>query len=109
MSIVGEFRIGEDIRIALEAVAGDAGTVTTITAALRRATPAGGSYTWAADSTPIAMQVDPIEDGWAISLPAAETGEMEPGYYGIDARLVVAAGVDITKTTAHILLSRAAL
>lgn len=37
MVTIGEFRVGEDISIALDAVSGDVGSVTEVTAAIRLA------------------------------------------------------------------------
>ena len=47
--------------------------------------------------------------GWTIALPGAQSAQLEPGLYGIDARLTVAGGIVITEQTAFISLTRAAV
>ena len=65
---------------------------------------------------PIALVVaareasEEIPAGWNLTLPAASSEALEPGVYGIDARLTGAGGsVDVTDVTALVRLTRAAI
>lgn len=115
MSIIGEFRVGEDILVALDAVSGDPATVDAITAKLAAADIRGGAATIREGVEAHEMAVTPrtasgdIAAGWNLLLPAVTTAQLAPGLYGIDARLEVGSGVDITDRTAFIRLTRAAV
>jgi hypothetical protein len=114
--IIGEFRVGEDILIALDAVSGDAASVTEVTARMAAASAnRNGDAEISASATriPMAVTFRPAtadnSAGWTLLLAAASSASLEPGIYGIDARLVVGTGVIITDTTAFIRVSRCAL
>ena len=112
MGILGEFRVGEDVAIALDAVDGNAATVTAIGAAMKPALVGDNRLMLDDAATAIALAVTPQAApgaGWTITLPAAQSVLFEPGLYGIDARLTVAGGVEITEQTAFVSLTRAAL
>ena len=111
-AILGEFRVGEDIAIALDAIAGDAVQVSAIGVAMKPALVGDNRLTLddaaAAITLSVAPQTTP-STGWTISLPGAQTALLDPGLFGIDARLTVAGGIVITEQTAFISLTRAAL
>jgi hypothetical protein len=115
MSIIGEFRCGEDILVALDAVSGDPDTVDAITAKLAPAETRGGAAVISEGAVRHAMTVTArpaagdIPAGWTLLLPAATSATLAPGLYGIDARLVIGSGVDITDNTAFVRLTRPAL
>lgn len=112
MGILGEFRVGEDIAIALDAVEGDPATVTAISAAMKRALVGDNRLMLEDDATAIVLTANPQAtpgSGWTIALSASQSALLEPGLYGIDARLSVAGGVEITDRTAFVSLTRAAL
>lgn len=112
--IIGSFRVGEDIAVALDAVSGDPADVTTITAKMRRST---SSTAFSPDprSPAINLVVTPrpaageFPAGWNVSLAAAQSANLRPGVYGIDAKVTDADGViDLTDQTALIRLTEAA-
>ena len=112
------FRIGEDVVIALDLVEGDPAAIGTITAGMRRMIRAGGSGLLQPDpsQTPITAIVSPrvasggFPAGWNLTVPASVTETLEPGMYGIDAKLDATTGsIDITETTALISLTVAAI
>ena len=110
--ILGEFRIGEDIAIALDAISGDVAAVTAIGVAMKPALVGDNRLMLddeaVATALSTAAQAAP-DAGWTISLPGAQSALLLPGLYGIDARLTVAGGAIITEQTAFISLTRAAL
>ena len=110
--ILGEFRIGEDIGVALDAVTGSTAGVTAISVAMKPAL-VGDNRLILDSSAPavvlIASPQAPPTAGWIIALSGAQSAALEPGLYGIDARLTVAGGIVITEQTAFISLTRAAL
>ena len=110
--ILGEFRVGEDIAIALDAIAGDTAAVTAMTARMKPALVADNRLVLDDAAAAVALTVAPQAApgaGWTIALTAAQSATLKPGVYGIDARLTVAGGVVITEQTAFISLTRAAL
>lgn len=110
--IIGEFRIGEDIAIALDAVSGSTAAVTAISAWMKPAIVASNRLAIDEASSPITLLVapqSPASAGWTISLPAALSGLLSPGAYAIDARIQSGSGVEITDQSAFIALSRAAV
>lgn len=115
MAIIGEFRVGEDILVALDAVSGDPGTVDVITARLAPAEMRGGVPVISEGTVRHVMTASAraasgdIPAGWTLLLPAATSATLAPGLYGIDARLEAGSGVDITDTTAFVRLTRPAL
>lgn len=115
MSVIGEFRVGEDIAVALDAVSGEVDSVDTVTAKIRPAIRNGGSLELDFDASATDMAVSArdadgdIPAGWTLSLSAAQTAGMDEGYYGIDAKLVIGSGTDITDQTAFIRFTKAAM
>lgn len=108
--VIGAFRVGEDLAIALDAAAGDTAEVTAITASMKPAKALANRLVLDAAAAVIPLIVTARGDaGWTLSLPATATASLEPGLYGIDARLAFAGGVEITENTAFVALSRAAL
>lgn len=113
--MIGTFRIGEDIRIALDAVAGDAEEVAAPEAFITRSSRQNVFHP-DATFTPIALTVTAraaegdIPAGWDIVLPAAASAELKPGVYGIDARFGEGDDpIDITDETAVIWLTPSAV
>lgn len=110
--IIGTFRIGEDISVALDAVTGDTASVTALGAAIMPALVAANRLALDPAGAGTAMAVapqSPAAAGWILSLSNAQTALMAPGVYGIDARLSIGSSVEITDQTAFIQLSKAAL
>lgn len=108
--VIGEFRIGEDIAIALDAVAGDTASVSGVTASMKPARAVANRLVLDDAAPPLPLVVKPRgAQGWTLSLAAAASSGLDPGLYGIDARLAFPGGVEITERTAFIALSRAAL
>lgn len=109
-NVIGIFRVGEDLAIALDAAAGETGEVTGVTAGMKPAKATANRLLLDDDALAVPLTVAARGiDGWTLSLAAAATGTLEPGIYGIDARLTFAGGVEITQNTAFIALSRAAV
>lgn len=107
--LLGEFRIGEDIGLALEVTSGDMALVSAITAAMKPARIAANRPVLDDGAPAIALGVAPDTAGWTLSLASTATAALAPGIYGIDARLEIAGGVEITDRTAFIALSAGAL
>lgn len=108
--IIGEFRIGEDISVALDAVSGDPGTVTAITAKMKPAKVVGNRFVLDDSATETAMTVTAQGSaGWLVSLGNTATAALPAGIYGIDARLAFAGAVEMTDQTGFIALTRAAV
>ena len=108
--IIGEFRLGEDLAVALDAATGDTALVTAVTARMKAAHVAGNRLVLDDDGVGTALDVaERGADGWTLSLTSAATAALAPGLYGIDARLAFAGGVEITEQTAFIALSKAAV
>ena len=113
--ILGTFRIGEDIAIALDAVEGDPSEVASVTAFIQRSLSAS-PFDPDPAFPPIALTVGvraaagDIPAGWNLVLPAAESADLPPGVYGIDARFTGTGGsVDITDVTALVRLTQSAI
>jgi hypothetical protein len=110
--IIGHFRIGEDIAVALDATAGDPATVTAISAMMKPALVSTSRFTLDDAAAAIALTVtaqSPASAGWTIALPAAQSAALSPGIYGIDARLVIGGSIEMTDQSAFISLSKAAV
>jgi hypothetical protein len=110
--IIGEFRIGEDLLVALDATTGNAALASAVSAAIKPATVGANRLVLddAASGTVMTVTAQsPASAGWTLGLSASQTATMEPGIYGLDARLVVGSGIAITDQTAFVRLSRAAL
>jgi hypothetical protein len=110
--IIGEYRIGEDIAVALDASAGDPATVTAISARMKPAQVSTSRLVLDEAAAAIDLTVapqSPASAGWTISLPAAQSAALSPGIYGIDARLAIGAGVEMTDQSAFISLTKAAV
>ncbi len=108
--IIGEFRIGEDVSVALEATAGDPATVTAIAAKMKPAKVSGNRIVL--DDTAPGIDMAVISQGaagWLVSLGNIATASLTPGLYSIDARLTFASAVEITDQTGFIALTRAAV
>ncbi len=108
--IIGEFRLGEDIAIALDAISGDPATVTGLSAAMKPALIAGNRMVLDDAAAGIAMTVapqTPASAGWIISLANGATSALTAGVYGIDAKLTLSSSVEITEQSAFVRLSRA--
>lgn len=107
---IGTFRIGEDLAVALDAIAGDPASVTAITARMKPAKVVANRIVLDDAAAGIAMTVTSQGPaGWIVSLPAAATGALGAGIYGIDARLTLSGAVEMTEQSGFIALSRAAV
>lgn len=112
ISIIGEFRVGEDLALALDVLEGQAQQAAAVTAAIKPALVDENRLALDDDAPSVTMAVAPQSDpagGWTISLTAVQTAGLAPGLYGIDARIDVAGGVVLTQRTAFVSLTRAAL
>lgn len=108
--IIGSFRIGEDVSVALDALTGDPATVTAITANMKPAKVAANRIVLDDAAAGIAMQVNPQgAAGWTITLAHTATANLAAGLYGIDARLTIAGSVEMTEQTGFIALTQAAV
>jgi hypothetical protein len=107
---IGNFRIGEDIAVALDAIAGDTGLVSAITASMKPAMVVANRIVLDDAATGIVMTVTSQgASGWLVSLPAANTAALAAGIYGIDARLTLSGAVEMTEQSGFIALSQAAV
>ncbi len=108
--IIGEFRIGEDIAVALDATSGDPATVTAITARIKPAKATASRIVLDDTATAIDMTVTSQgAAGWLVSLSRTTTAALPAGLYGIDARLTIAGAVEMTDRTGFIALTQAAV
>ena len=108
--IIGSFRIGEDVAVALDALTGSPATVTAISARMKPAKVSANRLVLDDNATAIDMQVTAQgSDGWIIALSHAATANLTVGIYGIDARLTIGAGVEMTEQTGFIALTQAAV
>jgi hypothetical protein len=109
-SIIGEFRLGEDLSVALDATSGDTAVVSAISARMKPARVAGNRLVLDDDAVGTALDVAARgAEGWTLSLTGAATAALDAGLYGIDARLAFAGAVEITEQTAFVALSKAAV
>jgi hypothetical protein len=108
--IIGEFRVGEDIAVALDAAAGDPTTVSAISASMKPAKVMGNRLVLDDSASAISLSVAAQgSTGWLVSLGHTATVALIPGIYGIDAKLTIAGGIEITDQTAFVSVTRAAL
>jgi hypothetical protein len=110
--IIGEFRLGEDIAVAIDAVSGDTASITAITASMKSALVSGNRIILDDAATAVTMSVapqSPATGGWTLSLGSAASAALTVGVYGIDAKITLGSAVEITDQTAFIRLTRAAL
>jgi hypothetical protein len=108
--IIGTFRIGEDISVALDAITGDPANVSAISARMKPAKAAGNRLVLDDAAAEIVMTVTSQGiAGWLISLGHTATASLAPGVYGIDARLTISGAIEMTEQTAFIALSKAAV
>lgn len=107
---IGTFRIGEDLNVALDAIAGDTASVTAITARMKPAKVVANRIVLDDNASGIVMVVTSQGPaGWIISLPSATTATLEAGVYGIDAKLILSSAIEMTERSGFIALSRAAV
>jgi hypothetical protein len=107
---IGNFRIGEDLAVTLDALEGDPGLVTTISAKMKPAKVISNRIVLDDAATGIVMTVTSQGPaGWLVSLPAATTAGLAAGIYGIDARLTLSGAVEMTEQSGFIALSQAAV
>ena len=110
--IIGTFRIGEELTLALDASAGDTAAVSAISALMKPALVTANRLVLDDAASPVALVVtpqSPASAGWTISLGHSQSALLEPGIYGIDAKLTLASSVEITEQSAFVSLSRAAV
>lgn len=108
--VIGEFRIGEDVALALDAAAGDPAEVLAVTASMKPARVAANRLEIDHEAAAIPLTVAARgAAGWTLSLSAAGSSALPAGIYGIDARLAFAGAVEITEQTAFVALTRAAV
>jgi hypothetical protein len=108
--IIGSFRIGEDISVALDALKGDPATVTAITAKMKPAKATSNRIVLDDGAAAIVLSVAANGTvGWIVSLSSTVTAGLAAGLYGIDAKLMVGGSVEMTEQTAFIALTQAAL
>ena len=108
--IIGCFRIGEDVSVALDALTGDPATVTAISARMKPAKVTANRIVLDDTATAMNMQVTAQgTEGWIVSLSHVATAGLAVGIYGIDARLTISGAVEMTEQTGFIALTQAAV
>jgi hypothetical protein len=108
--IIGDFRIGEEITLALDTLAGDPATVTAIIAKIKPAKISGNRVVLDVAAASSDMMVSPQGSaGWLVSLGHLASAGLAAGIYGIDARLTIAGSVEMTEQTAFISVTQAAV
>lgn len=108
--IIGSFRIGEDVSVALDALTGDPATVTAISAKMKPAKVTSNRIVLDDSATAMDMQVTALgAEGWIVSLSHTATAGLTAGVYGIDARLTISGAVEMTEQTGFIALTQAAV
>ena len=113
--LVGTYRIGEDIALALDAVEGDAADIVTITAFMVAGLGPTRPFVRDPSKPRIPMMVASrpataeFPAGWNVILPAAQTRGLKEGIYQIDAKLIASGGsTNITDTSALVRLTASA-
>ena len=108
--IIGSFRIGEDVSVALDALTGDPATVTVISARMKPAKVTANRIVLDDSASAIAMQVTALgAEGWIVTLGHAATADLAAGVYGIDAKLTISGAIEMTEQTGFIALTQAAV
>ncbi len=112
--ILGTFRIGEDLAIALDATADIVAASSAVTAFIQPSRagdvdfiPMPGSTRLEMTVTERPVAVGDIPAGWTLSLTAEQTTSLDAEVYGIDARIEFDDAVEITEQTAFVQLTRA--
>lgn len=94
------FQKGETISLALDAVQGAVGDVSAITARVRRLDMNRTGFRAGSAAVAVAVAAraaaGSVPAGWNLTLSAAASGNLVPGYYGVEAQLTVAGGVIVT-------------
>ena len=108
--IIGSFRIGEDVSVALDALTGDPATITAISARMKPAKVTANRLVLDDSASAITMQVAAQgAEGWVVALSHTATAGLAPGIYGIDARLTIGGAVEMTEQTGFIAMTQAAV
>ncbi len=109
-----EYRVGEDINVAIDALSGKPADFT-VTAFITRSN-AATRFRRDPNFVSLPLAVAPraaqgsIPAGWNVTLPAAQSAALQPGLYGIDAVAVGPGGSStVTSRTALVLLTASAL
>lgn len=97
------FRRGETIYLALDAMTGTTGSVSAISAKLRKLEPgvktlAQNAPDAAAFTVTVRAASGDIPAGWDLRVPAATSVGLAAGLYVADARLVISSDVEITES-----------
>lgn len=103
------FRIGEDMVLVLEATRGDVADVAELTAQIALAYRENGPLKGPASAMTVEDRAaeGSVRAGWFVSLTAAQTEDMTPGIYAIDAMAVLEdTGVEMTAQTTYVQLVR---
>ena len=115
MMLIGEFRRGGDLAVALDVVQGNVAQVTAVTAVLAPARRSAGGFELIPGGVTVALTVvsraaaGDIPAGWTLSLTGTATAALAAGVYGIDVRLALGSAVVITETTALVRLTTGAV
>ena len=108
--IIGSFRIGEDVSVALDALTGDPATVTAVSARMKPAKVTANRIVLDDSASAKNMQVTAIgAEGWLVTLGHSDTAGLAAGIYGIDAKLTISGSVEMTEQTGFIALTQAAV
>lgn len=97
MTAIYSFRRGETIVLAIDAVQGDVGAVSAAAARIRRLNATRNGF--ATNAQGIAMAIasrgvaGDVPAGWTLTLAPEASALLEPGHYGVEARLNVGGGV----------------
>ena len=108
--IIGSFRIGEDVSVALDALTGDPASVTAISARMKPAKVTANRIVLDDSASAMNMQVTARgTEGWIVTLSHTDTASLTSGIYGIDAKLTIAGAIEMTEQTGFIALTQAAV
>jgi hypothetical protein len=114
-TILGEFRIGEDIVVAFAPQQLPAASITILGVAMSPAASSGGDYVVLDNTIAITLTVASLAAqgatpaGWTFTLAAASSAGLAPGVYAIDAKFQVGGSVEKTALSALVRLTRAAV
>lgn len=102
--MLGTFRIGEDMTIALDTVRGVAADVTNVVARIAAAYRENGPLKGAAQALTVTERdaTDDYPAGWIVTMPAADTADLTPGVYAIDVQAELDGAIEITAQTSYV-------
>lgn len=116
MNVLGQYRIGASFSAGIDLVDGDIADVQSVTAMMRRIkTNPDGTWSFAVNHVPVVLGVaerlaaGSVPNGWNVSLSAADTENLTPGLYALDARFALSGSVVVTEESVFIKMTKGAL